>query len=178
MEFRIAKFGYKIHFSFEFRPAEPWLNVHFSFERVEIVSGVNSKIDENTHFLMWDFDEIPLSLVITALRGVQAEFDLPTITILASGRTDCYHAYCFKACSFLETRVILTSTPNLDLKHFAIGLMRGYFTLRYTDAGGYNFRQVGALFSDTPADLSYKDVNNWVQYTKPIRKEASHGKKG
>lgn len=175
MEFRIAKFGYKIHFSFELRLGEPWLNLHFSFERVETVGGVNSKINEHTHFLMWDFDLIPLPIVIESLREVQAYFDLPTITILASGRKDCYHAYCFKACSFLETRIILASTPNLDLKHFAIGLMRGYFTLRYTDAGGYNFKSVGALVSDTPADLSYKEVKSWVQYIKPIRKAVKNG---
>ncbi len=151
MEFRFQKFNHRFH---------------ISFEKVEQVTGVNSNLDEKTHFLMWDFDNIPLSLVIESLENVQDMYQLPSISIVSTGKLGGYHAYCFQGCNFRYARTILASTANIDLKYLALGIMRGYFTLRFTDVKGREFEKVWDLPSKIPANCSYKDVNCFVNYTK------------
>ena len=150
----------------EFRIVTKTRKLHFSFEKIRRVKGVNSKIDDQTHFLMWDFDNIPLALVQISLEQVQRTFDLPSIAILSTGKENGYHAYCFKACSFLLARTILAGTANVDLKYVALGFMRGYFTLRYSDVEGREFKPLFELPSNIKPDLSYKDANHFVEYTK------------
>jgi len=154
MELRIVKFGRKLH---------------FSIEKIEVVQGVNSKIDDDTHFLMWDFDDIPLPIVEVSLLHIQKNFHLPAIQILSTGKKDGYHAYCFKACSFLLARTIMAATANVDLKFVALGFMRGYFTLRFSDVKGRKFEPVCELPSAIPSDLDYSDVNCFVNYTKRVK---------
>jgi len=154
VEFRLVGFGRK---------------VHFSFEKVEIVQGVNSNIDEKTHFLMWDFDEVPLPLVLESLKNVQGMYNLPAIQVLSTGKENGYHAYCFKSCTFRFARTILASTANVDTKYVALGFMRGYFTLRYSEIKDREFNPVCELPSKVPADLDYSDVNCFVNYTKRVK---------
>ncbi len=137
-----------------------------NIKMVEKVTGVNSNVDQETHVLLWDFDGIELAQVADSLRVVQKIFDLPKITIVWTGKPGGYHAYCFKSCTFLEVRTIIAATPNVD-KHFLMaGIGRGYFTLRFSEVEGREFGSVGELPSEVLADLSYKDVNCFIEYTK------------
>lgn len=140
--------------------------LHFSFEKVEQVTGVNSNIDEKTHFLMWDFDDLPLPDVVKSLQSVQRSFFLPAITIINTGKPNGYHAYCFKACSYIFARMIIAATVGVDKNYLALGIARGYFTLRFTEIYDRYFEPVGILESKVPADCSYKDVCCFVNYTK------------
>lgn len=150
MEFRVTKFGRKLH---------------ISLEKVRVVQGVNSKVDPETHFLMWDFDNTPLPGIEASLIAIQKEYNLPNISIISTGKG--YHAYCFKACSWLRARTILASTPYVDTKYVGIGLMRGYFTLRFDNTR--EFTCVCVLPGATPEDLCYSDVNSFVNYTKRVK---------
>jgi len=143
--------------------------LHFSFEKIEEVTGVNSNIDEKTHCLMWDFDGVPLPLTLESLKNIQEAFNLPAIQIICTGKTDGYHAYCFKACNFRLARAILAATANVDVKFVALGMMRGYFTLRFSDVKDRQFDVVGELPSKVPSDCSYSDVNCFVDYTKKVK---------
>lgn len=153
----------------EFRIVTKRHKLHFSFERTEQVKGVNSRVDAETHFLMWDFDNVPLPIVEASLKEIQNYYDLPKISIISTGKADGFHAYCFKACSFLRARTILASTPYVDTKFVALGLLRGYFTLRFSDVKGRRFSPVCELASIYPEDLSYSDVNSFVNYTKRVK---------
>jgi len=157
MELRLVKWGYRLYF-----------RLAFQVKRVEVVEGVNSKIDDETHFLMWDFDDIELTDVKESLLRVQDIFDLPEISILRT-KENGYHAYCWKACTFVQARGIIAFTPNVDRHFLAIGTGRGYFTLRFTDVEGRGFEHVCILPSEVKSDLNYKDVNSFVEYTKAVK---------
>jgi len=157
MEIRLVKFGLRLYSRFVFQ-----------IKKVQHVTGVNSQYQPETHFLMWDFDDIPLPVVIQSLRSVQKAFSLPAISILET-KENGYHAYCFRACSFLEARGIISFTPNVDRHYIAAGVGRGYFTLRFTDFNGRGFHHVTTLKSDIPADLDYSDINCFVEYTKAVK---------
>jgi len=157
MELKLVKGGFRFYF-----------RLVCQLKKVEKVTGVNSQIDPDTHFLMWDFDEIPLSVVMESLRKVQDIFNLPAISIIKT-KEDSYHAYCFRACSFLEARGIIAFTPNVDRHYLAAGAGRGYFTLRFTDVKGREFEHVTTLTSEVPADLDYKSINCFVEYTKAVK---------
>ena len=152
MEIKLVKFGWRFYTTINLR-------------RVTKVQGVNSRIDEDTHFLMWDFDNLPLEVVIDSLRFVQRVFNLPSISVLRT-KENGYHAYCFKSCSLLEARGIIGFTPNVDKHYLAAGCGRGYFTLRFSDIPNREFDHVSTLGSETPSDLCYSDVSSFVEYTK------------
>ncbi len=157
MEIRLVKFGYRLYF-----------RLVCQVKKVERVTGVNSQIDSETHFLMWDFDDIPLLVVVDSLRAVQNMFKLPAISIVKT-KEDGYHAYCFRACSFLEARGIIAFTPNVDWHYLAIGTGRGYFTLRFTDVKGRGFKHSCTLRSGVKADLDPFDIKSTVEYTKAVK---------
>jgi len=136
-----------------------------SLRRVVEVKGVNSKVDERTHFLMWDFDHVQLNDVIVALRVVQEEYRLPAISIVQT-KADGFHAYCFKACTWEQARGIIAATEYVDKHYLAIGIGRGYFTLRISDVPGREFRYKDTLPSEYPSDLDYADVCSFVEYTR------------
>ena len=156
MEIRAVKLGLRFYF-----------RLVCQLKRVRHVTGVNSQIDRDTHFIMWDFDEVPLPVVKESLLAVQETFSLPDISIIRTGKG--YHAYCFKACSIVEARGYIAFTANVDRHYLAAGAGRGYFTLRFTDAGNNEFTPVCHLPSNVPSDLSYKDVNCFVEYTKAVK---------
>lgn len=144
-----------------------YAGLYVGLRRVEPVIGVNSRIDDLTHFLMWDFDGIPLAAVLDTLEAVQKKYRLPEIVVLSTEKKrGGYHAYCFKACSFIEARTIVADTVFVDRHFLAIGIGRGYFTLRFTEFKGRGFTQGQVLPSKYEADLAYSDVNSFVHYTK------------
>jgi len=152
MDIKIVKFGWRLYLA-------------ASIRKITEVTGVNSKIDKNTHGIMWDFDDVPLHVVIESLEFVQKTFNLPPIIILQT-KEDSYHAYCFRASTFIEARGIIAFTPNVDKNFLAIGIGRGYFTLRFTDVKDREFESIMTLPSEVEADLGYKDFNSFVKYTK------------
>jgi len=157
MEIKLVKFGYRLYF-----------RLVCQLKKVQHVTGVNSQIDEYTHFLMWDFDDIPFSVVVDSLKAAQNMFNLPPISIIKT-KENGYHAYCFRACSILEARGIIAFTPNVDRHYLAAGAGRGYFTLRFTDVEGRGFEHIGTLKSDVKSDLDYTDINCFVEYTKAVK---------
>jgi len=157
MEIKLIKKGWRFYF-----------RLVCQLRKVEHVTGVNSQIEPGTHFLMWDFDDTPLPVVVESLKFVQKSFDLPEINILKT-KENGYHAYCFRKSSFVEARGIIAFTPNIDRHYLAAGAGRGYFTLRFTDVKGRQFEPVGSLPSMVKSDLDYSDVNCFVEYTKAVK---------
>ncbi len=155
MEIKIVKGGFRLYLA-------------GSLRRIREVTGVNSQIDDDTHFLMWDFDDTPLPVVAKSLKYIQNAFNLPEIEILQT-KENCYHGYCFKRCEWIETRGIIAFTPNVDRNYLLAGCGRGYFTLRFTDVAGQQFKHVMTLESGVSCDMSYKDINCFVQYTKAVK---------
>jgi len=136
-----------------------------NLRRIREVTGVNSQYEPGRHFLMWDFDNTPLDKVQEALEFVQKTFSLPPITIIQT-KENGYHAYCFRDSTWLEARGILSFTPNIDNHYLAVGIGRGYFTLRFTDVPGRGFKHVKTLQSEVKPDIDYSEVNSFVKYTK------------
>lgn len=156
MDIRLTRLGHRLH---------------FSIERVIKVTGVNSNYAPGKHFLMWDFDEAPLALVMLSLMETQEKYKLPEMHLLSTGKPGSYHAYCFKSCTFRQARTILSDTASIDTKYLGLGMIRGFFTLRYTDVPGREFGPIGLLESAVKPDLEPEQANCFVMYTK---KEGAH----
>jgi len=98
-------------------------------------------------------------------------FDLPDISIVGTGIKEGkpgYHAYCWRACTFLEARTIIAATPDVDRHFVAAGIGRGYFTLRFSDIPERQFSNAGILPGKVEADLNYKDIGCFVEYSKAV----------
>ncbi len=128
------------------------------------VKGVNSKLPDGRHFLMWDFDDIEEEVVKEALCQVQRRWHLSKIYLLNTGLPNFWHAYCFTSVSWGECLKLLVETPYLDKVYFKIGCIRGYFTLRYTKKRAREFEPAIILPSRYNEDVDPYELSSFVTY--------------
>lgn len=128
------------------------------------VRGVNSKLPDGRHFLMWDFDNVGEEDVYEALSYIQERYKLPRIFLVNTGLANYWHSYCFKAVSYPECLHILASTQYLDPVFFKIGVIRGYFTLRYTPKKGRDFKAAIILPSKYAENINPYEVCSFINY--------------
>ena len=136
----------------------------FSFAPVVDIIGVNSKLPDGRHILMWDFDDIPLQNVIDVLRGTQYEYMLPNIYILNTGAPNHYIAYSFAACSWNTAVEIIATTWGVDKNFFKYGVYRERFTLRVSPKCGRKPILATILRSIIPENCSIAELKSWVKY--------------
>lgn len=113
---------------------------------------------------MWDFDNVKEEDVKNELRRIQMVFKLPRIWLISTGIEGYYHAYCFKAFDWPDTLKILASTCFLDKVYFKIGVIRDYFTLRYSYKKGRDFSKAAILKSRYKEDVNPFTLTNMVKY--------------
>jgi len=140
-------------------------NFYVALRREYRAEGINSRlIGSNEHILLFDFDSVPEEEVIRELQDVQAKFDLPDIYVLETGAPEHYHAYCFAKLSRALVCTILANTPSVDRVFFALGVLRGYWTLRISKKKGRDFKLVKVLFGYRPEEVSPEDLETVCEY--------------
>lgn len=140
------------------------VRITFSMARVAKVIGVNSRLSDDRHIIMWDFDDVTLYQVVTALKYAQHYHTLSTIYVLETKAGTNFIAYCFKAKTFREVCYVIVDTPLVDWNFFKYGVYRGRFTLRVTAKEGRVPKLVRVLESDNKPDVDVKDLTSWVRY--------------
>ena len=153
MEIKLAKWGWRFYFTVNLR-------------RIVKVRGVNSRLADGKHFLMWDFDGSTLLQVCFVLLDAQDAHKLPPISIISTGKEGGYHAYCFKRCTWEQCRGIIAGTARVDRHYLMAGIGREYFTLRFTDLSDRGFEPICSLDSEVKADVEYSEVSSSVEYTR------------
>lgn len=128
------------------------------------VVGVDSKLEDGNHILMWDFDEVPLGEVLHVLTSIQHIFHLPHIWILKTTKPSSYIAYCFKRFEWSIARAIIGITPYICENFYKWGVFRKRFTLRVTKKKGKRPRIIAILASSIPEDVDIHELRSWVQY--------------
>jgi len=128
------------------------------------VLGVNSKLPDGNHILMWDFDNQEVDIIIDSLMFVQCLFDLPQIYILKSSEPNNYIAYCFKKCAFRQAIGILGMTSKLDLNFYKWGIFRKRWTLRVGAKAKVKPKLVMILKSRWTEDCTIEELRSWVIY--------------
>ena len=136
----------------------------FSFAPVVDVIGVNSKLPDGNHILMWDFDGVQFENVYNELWTTQMFFKLPNIYILNTGAPDHYIAYCFKRTPWHDAVHIISTSPSIDWSWFKWGMYRDHFTLRVTPKCNRNIKLAEVLRSIVPEDCSVYTLQSWVKY--------------
>jgi len=129
-----------------------------------LVDGVNSKVGEGNHFLMWDFDDKSEEEVKAALVDVQKRYKLPRIFLINTGLPFYWHAYCFKGMSFADCVHILASTKHIDKVFLKIGFLREYYTLRFSPKKGRDFKEAIILPSRYREDVNPYRIDNFLKY--------------
>lgn len=152
-----------------FRIEKAGLTFYIGCNRTQMVDGYNSLLSSGQHFLMWDFDDVDLASLGGELLAVQEYYELPRIWILSSGKPNCFHANCFKSLPWTSCRAIIASTYSVDKKFLAIGIMRGFFTLRYSPVGGKEIEPVAILPSKVEEDVNPFDFTSFATYPKKRR---------
>jgi hypothetical protein len=125
-----------------------------TIRRVEKRQGVCSKCCENdTHMLLWDFDNTDIRKIKSELFRIMIEYALPDIYILESSNNH-YHAYCFSSRTFKETIHILSDTQYIDEDYLKLGTARGYYTLRFSPKRGRKVKIIYTLKSGRQDEMS------------------------
>lgn len=136
----------------------------FSYSQIEDVVGVNSKVGEDEHILMWDFDNTSIERVKETLGILQMLYNLPNIYILQTKETRSYHAYCLHKTSFQDACWTLSSTSGIDMTYYRLGVTRGYWTLRISPKSGRDIVPMDVLKSNVPEDVSCEGIKSFVIY--------------
>lgn len=135
-----------------------------TFYRIAKMIGVNSTLDDGTHILMWDFDDVGLEEVDEALKVVQSRYLLSEIYILETKKDTNYIAYCFTAVDWRIAVEIIAQTELVDWQFFRFGVYRGHFTLRVSPKGDRVPKLVRKREGFQLPNCSVKDLNSWVRY--------------
>jgi hypothetical protein len=138
--------------------------ITFTFAQVTDVIGVNSKLPNGNHILMWDFDNTPLNDIRIALTLIQAEYNLPNIYILKTSEPDNYIAYCFDSTPWNLARAIIGCTPLIDENFFKWAVFRRRFTLRVGAKAGVMPHIVAVLRSIIEETATIEELRSWVRY--------------
>jgi len=136
----------------------------FTMAPVTKVVGVNSRLPDGNHILMWDFDDTNRFAVSDELSRIQVIYKLPRIYILETKKHINYIAYCFKKCAWRDAIEIIAATHGVDKNFFKYGVYRERFTLRVTPKSGRKPELVAILYSGVPEDVLIADLKSWVQY--------------
>ena len=137
---------------------------YLAIHRLKPVKGMNSILPSGKHIIMWDFDSITEEAVVDALIKVQDEFHLPRIWLLNTGLPNYWHAFCFKLTPWADLVHILAATEGLDRVYFAIGIVRGYFTLRYSRKKGRQFEPAIIIPGYGDEDIAPFDFKSFITY--------------
>ena len=144
----------------------------FTLYEVTDITGVNSLLKDGNHILMWDFDEIPLWQVKLTLMCIRNDYQLPQIRILNTGKKNHYIAYCFKRCSWWDTKRIIAATPYVCSDYYKWGIFRKRFTLRVTPKEGRKPKLATTLYSNIPEDVNISELTSWVKDTLKMQSSA------
>lgn len=136
----------------------------WSFAPVTNVVGVNSKLDNDEHIIMWDFDASKYVNVRNELLRVQRLYQLPNIYISETSKDTGFHAWCFKRVSWRKLVEILAFTRGVDWNYFKYGVYRLHFTLRVSSKCGRKIKPKKVLLSGVPEDVTIHDLKSWVNY--------------
>jgi len=103
---------------------------------LEVTYGVTSKVYDDCHVLIWDFDEAVLDHVVKILREIQEKHNLPTIYVLETSPHR-FSALCLSYHLWEEAFLIVAWTNFVDENFLKMSLKQGYFTLRVGPKGGH-----------------------------------------
>lgn len=140
------------------------IRITFTIAQVIDVLGVNSKLPDGNHILMWDFDNTTFDKVADALEFVQKHFNLPRIHILLTSKPHNYIAYCFKRCTFRQAIAILGMTDGIDLNFYKWGIFRKRWTLRVGAKANSTPKFICYLGSEVKEDATIEELKSWVTY--------------
>ena len=150
------------------------LRFTFSFSPIIKVTGVNSYIGDNLHFIMWDFDHAKFSDVRDALKVVQTRYFLSDIHIAKTKPDGGYHAFCFSTVDWQKAVEIVAATNYVDMKYLKWSVFRGRFTLRVSEKMGRIPHKVALLDGYGTPDVTIRDCKSWVIYETVGGKEYWH----
>ena len=137
----------------------------FTFTKTTDTQGVKSRIGEDAHILMWDFDGSERLVVLSALKHVQRMYELPDIHVMESRPGGgSLHAYCFKRLPWQKTCEIIAATEGVDMGYFRWGVIRKEWTLRITEKDGHVPTPLTVLTSHYPPDATHRDLQRFVSY--------------
>lgn len=141
-------------------------NIRITFTMASIVDvlGVNSKLPDGNHILMWDFDNQSLLSVKCNLERVQEEYKLPDIYILMSSKPNNYIAYCFHRLPWALARAIVGVTEGIDENFYKWAVFRKRFTLRVGAKLGVTPHYVGKLQGFIRDQCEIAELKSWVKY--------------
>lgn len=138
--------------------------IRMAIEKVEDVIGVQSKLRDGNHVLLWDFDNVGYLMVESTLKQVQNRFELSRIIICATGSENGYHAYCLQRCSFMNALSILAATVCVDPGFVRLGAFKGEWTLRVSEKNGHDIVPVAELYSNVADTVEVEELCDFVQF--------------
>jgi len=136
----------------------------FFSKKIHKTAGVNSNLKDGRHVLFFDFDNVDLETVKKELYQVMFIYQLPSVTILSTGRPNSFHAFCFKRKTLTEALHIVLDCPHIDKVFVMMAFKRGWFTLRISEKNGRTPTYLTTLHSNFQSDCTSNDLDKFTIY--------------
>lgn len=130
--------------------------------KTEDVTGITSYVDNeknHLHYVLWDFDNVPLDEIIKELNTVAIMFELNNIVIM-SDKKGSYRAFSPNKVEFRTLLRILLYTDFVDWNFIKWTMRRGYATIRMSQK---QYREKPKIVDILRYDGHYKpDIENFI----------------
>jgi hypothetical protein len=123
--------------------------------------GLNSKLADGNHVLMYDCDDFTFDMVHDGLKYAQMHYELPNIYLYQSSLPGHYLALCLDRNSWIDTIHMVTALPCIDKSWLRGGVARQYFTIRIGQKNGQYPKPMMVLKSKRPETV---DISELVYY--------------
>ena len=132
--------------------------------KYQTTEGLNSRLEDGQHCLMWDFDGFGFDIVRDGLNRVMKLYKLSSIYLFGSSPPDHYLALCLSRRPWIETVHIITSLPIIDKNWLRGGVARQYFTIRIGSKNGHYPEPLLVFKSDVPETVKIEDLKYYDRY--------------
>lgn len=141
------------------------------FQKIDKVLGINSRInkkDDDSHILLWDFDDEKLNDVYNSLLKVQKKYVLSNIYIVGGDKDKSFKALCFDRFTFWDMIGILYNTERIDKSFYRWSVRKGQSTMRISKKNGRpDLNVINCIYSNR-MQPEIPDILNFVKYETPI----------
>jgi hypothetical protein len=132
--------------------------------KYQTTTGLNSKLADGNHVLMWDFDGYGYDIVKDGLLHCQEQYKLSNIYLFGSTPPDHYLALCLYRHPWIQAVHIITSIPIIDRKWLRGAVAREYFTIRTGIKNGHAPEPLEVFPSWRHDNVKIKELQYWDRY--------------
>lgn len=132
--------------------------------KYQTTEGLNSRLADGNHILMWDFDGYGYDIVCDGLIFCQRIYKLSNMYLFGSSPPDHFLCLCLSRRPWIGAVHIITSISIIDSQWLRGGVARQYFTIRIGKKNGHFPIPLKVFKSKVREDVKIEELTFYDRY--------------